>query len=719
MERWVLKIKLESSLCTATGEDAPGITNIMTATEDGIPYIPAKRIKGCLLESGKEMRDNGLIGADVLEGIFGRKGARTGEGICIGDAHISLIPRYLFDAQEEDSQEDTQKKDSIIENYEHFQSEVHKRPEMEKAYLEEFFTRQRTRTAIDADTGTAEDHSLRTMQVVPKGIEFVSYIEGDLSRKEKEALENCVKGLRHMGMGITRGFGEVRCTLETAKTEKLERKEISGCTKASEEALQSYGEEEEVELSYEIKLDSPIALDGNEDCLPAGPVLGALAGMYIRKFSLGSDAHKDQNFSRIFLHDGVQFGYGFLKRNGQVYWPCPKAIAEEKENRGKWFQIAEGNENRRRREISGQVYWKNHELHTISARRELHFHHARPLDRGIAHALNDRAEDTSVDTGQFFQYTALSKGQVYAGTWLGKAGDLKRLAACQKENDYQMKLGRSKTAEYGRCTFVITGVSPKNNKQESVCQGKKWLLWLLTPMVSRDRETGEYTLAEKAFKEQLEEILGCKVQGLKMAAGGYTTHSGYNSRWRMPLVSCPAIAAGSTFILETDQEVYQHQIESIRWGELTGRGYGQVAVRPFDNKEVGEIVRDSEEENTEKNQGAESHEEERNKAILHDILSNQSKRLEDRKAILDRVDIIGKDELPPSSAISMLSRLLRSYEKDKDFYQKIVNEVGNIHDEEKKKRILKIIGHCKNKSYDFTKRYLENAKWKARGRDES
>lgn len=706
MGRWILKIKLESSLCTATGEDAPGIINIMTAAEDGVPYIPAKRIKGCLLESGKEMRDNGLIKTGVLEGVFGRTGAQRGEGICISDAHIYLIPEYLFGGENS----------IIIEDYEQFQSEVHKRSEAEKAYLEELFTRQRTRTAIDPDKGTADKHSLRTMQVVPKGMEFISCIDGDLSRKGEEALLYCVKGLRHMGMGITRGFGEVRCTLEAAPEMKIENKGRSSQTKENEAALQNYGAEEEVELSYEIRLDSPIAVDGADGCLPAGTVLGALAGMYIRKFSLGEEAHKDRNFSRIFLHDKVQFGYGFLKRNGQIYRPCPKALAEEKENRGTWFQIAGGRENQRRREIQGQVYWKGEELHTISAHRELHFHHARPLDRGIAHALNDRAEDTSVPTGQFFQYTALSKGQTYAGTWIGKAGDLLCLTECLRENDYRIKLGRSKTAEYGKCTFEITGVSLKNSRPESSCRGKKWMLWLLTPMVSRESETGEYTLADEAFKKQLEDTLGCKVKKLEMAAGCYTTHSGYNSRWRMPLVSCPAAATGSTFILETDQEVYQHEIEAIRWGEFTGRGYGQVAVRLFDSEETGNIIEDPEEENAEKNHETEKHQEDVKK-ILKQILQNESGRRNYQKELLDKIGTISMDDLPPSSAISMLSKLLRSYAEDKDFYKKIVEEVDNIHNEAKKDRILKMIKHCERESYDFMKQYLEYAEWKARLRD--
>ena len=74
MERWNLKIELKSDFCTATGENVPGMLNSKTALEYGIPYIPAKRIKGCLLEAGREMADNDIIQMDTLYRIFGRPG---------------------------------------------------------------------------------------------------------------------------------------------------------------------------------------------------------------------------------------------------------------------------------------------------------------------------------------------------------------------------------------------------------------------------------------------------------------------------------------------------------------------------------------------------------------------------------------------------------------------------------------------------------------------
>lgn len=50
---------------------------------------------------------------------------------------------------------------------------------------------------------------LRTMQIIPRGIVFRSVLEMRYPEVagERETLEYCVKALRHMGLGITRGFG--------------------------------------------------------------------------------------------------------------------------------------------------------------------------------------------------------------------------------------------------------------------------------------------------------------------------------------------------------------------------------------------------------------------------------------------------------------------------------------------------------------------------------
>lgn len=203
-----------------------------------------------------------------------------------------------------------------------------------------------------------------------------------------------------MGIGITRGMGEVRCTLEEAALKE------TGIKKESTALFQTIHPEQEVSLPYEIKLKLPIILEGNSgevaDQIQGSSILGAFAGMYIKKYLLGANAHKDADFCRIFLRDGVQFGNAFLKKDGREYVPCPKAFAVLKDDRTVWFNTMKDEENRRRKNISEHICLKDGCLYKAAPDKEIHFHHARPADRAIGHAQNDRAEDKKTLPGSSF-----------------------------------------------------------------------------------------------------------------------------------------------------------------------------------------------------------------------------------------------------------------------------------------------------------------------------
>ena len=69
-----IQIKLLSDLCTCSGETYNSIVDTdVTYDENGIPYIPAKRIRGCIREAGLEMLEFSLISQQEYEKVFGRE----------------------------------------------------------------------------------------------------------------------------------------------------------------------------------------------------------------------------------------------------------------------------------------------------------------------------------------------------------------------------------------------------------------------------------------------------------------------------------------------------------------------------------------------------------------------------------------------------------------------------------------------------------------------
>ena len=122
------------------------------------------------------------------------------------------------------------------------------------------FTLLRSRTAIDKELGSALPQSLRTMRVLKKGIVMGCRVDIHTTRLEgnpwEQLLTNCVKGLRSMGLGRTRGLGEVRCYLRDIS--------VSPKTRASKSFSLSFASsaEEEITMPYQIHLDSPVILPG-------------------------------------------------------------------------------------------------------------------------------------------------------------------------------------------------------------------------------------------------------------------------------------------------------------------------------------------------------------------------------------------------------------------------------------------------------------------------
>lgn len=711
MKKWMLKIQLNSDFCTATGESTSGLIHAKTALDNGIPYIPAKRIKGCLLESGRELSDNGLLSLEMLKSLFGKPGTEASAGMRVGDGFLCQFPGYLLGQGEEKID---------VEDYPCFQQEIRRQPDISPALLEDIFTRRRTRTAMEAETGAARPRSLRTAQVVPGGIVFSCLLEGELADGEVAALRLCAKGLRHMGLGITRGLGEVKCTLE----------ESSGLDPAPGrgESLPFAGTppEAQVSLTYEIRLDKPVVLseDGGGGVIPGSTLLGAMAMLYIKRHSLGEAAHQDEDFKRIFLRDGVKFGYGFLKKGGAKYVPCPRAIIKLKDKAGEWVNTLSDTKNQRGKSICGLVAFRNNQLYEAAPAQEIHFHHARPWDRGIGHALNDggsKALSTAENMGRFFQYIALAKGQIFTGFLKGRASDIESLIDCLRENQFRLVLGKSKTAEYGDCSFRISHI--RKDKQAASCglKGTDWLVWLTSPLVYRNQGIGDGgQLPVKFLEGQLNEQLGkcCNsTVEVKKEICSHMVLGGYNSKWRLPAVPLLALAAGSSFYIKTGKEIEASQIKELRLGFQTGKGCGQMEALLWNLSARGEIF-DWKEEGREKLEGKRDNFKKTHE--LTEIILNYQKELLERKearqAALDWVQ--GRKELPPSSSIFMLFRLLRMKWDSTHLYEEMENGAKQISDKKKREAVVDFLNPCKDKSRYFMERYLEAAKWKAREKED-
>lgn len=195
-----LRLELLSDTLIGSGEGwGANIDSDVVFDEFGIPFIPARRIKGSLRESALEIIEmfensgmNGVSRQDIGR-LFGKPGQdRPGA--------ISFSNCYLND---------------YLSNREWIEWLIKMYPKyFSKEIILQTFSLVRQQTAID-DDGTAKEHSLRSLRVLKKGLLFFGNMEtsNTIEPDQLALLSFAARNLRYLGTNRNRGFGYVGCNL--------------------------------------------------------------------------------------------------------------------------------------------------------------------------------------------------------------------------------------------------------------------------------------------------------------------------------------------------------------------------------------------------------------------------------------------------------------------------------------------------------------------------
>ncbi|NGZ74058.1 RAMP superfamily CRISPR-associated protein [Saccharibacillus alkalitolerans] len=704
-----LEIELHSELCAANGDGTSGVVDIEIASEYGLPVIPAKRIKGCLREVALELQACGL--GESLDVLFGVPGEQYSGALHLEDAHLFEIPsaskHFKLEPQE----------------YESVREETKAKGKKFQQHLLDELTMLRTRTAIDEDHGSAADGSLRTMRVLQAGIKLRSRIELIFAAQTDPStiaqaqllLERCVKGLRSIGLGRTRGMGEVRCSLKVG--EQLQDFVQQKCDLKGTE---------EIEVPFRLKLEQPVLIPGNgglyhssASSIPGSVLLGALAGTFIRQKGLGAQAHTDPDFARIFLRGGVKFGYALPVSRDQVFAPCP-ANWQRVKNEDQVYDVPGAGELEDQeggqlelRSLSYYVYLQSNMLYKYELEKEVRMHHSRPQDRNYAHP---KGPDRGVNEGQFFQYTSLSEGQLFEGTLRGSSDDLNQLLGCLGAENNQLRLGRSRTAEYGKVRFErMESASPVlYESPASVQSARQITICLYTPMVLVDRN-GRAEANPDLLIEQLSEALGSQVQ-LGESRLKFGVLAGYNAQWRMPKPQTPVLEAGTTIVLQLEKGTFSAEqitmIESTRWGSRTGEGCGALRVLSLVDKAISA-----------KGMKLETFTNALVEAVTSGFLENMEKLIEERskrrKEYTEGREAAKNDKNKYEQARTGSTKLRQYWNlaKHKQFKAPSDKE-SKVKEKPELTKLLAILLKVQEKSPAFINGYFQTLIWEARNRNE-
>ncbi len=204
-----IKITLLSDLCAGSGESEGNTIDTDICTDAfGIPYIPARRIKGCLRQAAEELRAMGhkLASKENIVRLFG-DAEGTESAFTVGNAYISGIDSltsYLRKKENPDLPESAKK----IKN---------------AANITKLFTSVRGQTSLK--DGVKVENTLRFTRVLnhydplalgtSKEMELYAKLYLETADEDmKELLKLCCSATRHMGNNRNRGLGNVNLTVD-------------------------------------------------------------------------------------------------------------------------------------------------------------------------------------------------------------------------------------------------------------------------------------------------------------------------------------------------------------------------------------------------------------------------------------------------------------------------------------------------------------------------
>lgn len=173
----------------------------------GLPYLRGRTLKGLLSEECDNLIDtlvdNHKYWQNLACELFGISGSELNimAAVHIGDARL---PTDLQKAVAHEIEKGKRNKNEVGLTSQQVLSSL---------------TSIRKQTAISAETGVAEEKSLRSARVVIRDLEFTSNLFFETETVAEEMLTLLAVGtlaLRHIGSGRNRGRGHVQCTLHDA-----------------------------------------------------------------------------------------------------------------------------------------------------------------------------------------------------------------------------------------------------------------------------------------------------------------------------------------------------------------------------------------------------------------------------------------------------------------------------------------------------------------------
>ena len=536
-----IKINTLSPLLSASGESTALIDADVKYDKNGLPFIQAKTFKGLLRESALEVCEilcdtDGVPEYENVNQLFGEAG-KENSGI------LSFNNLY-------------------IENYKDIIDEltIH-RNFLDPEFIKNYLTESRQQTTMKG--GTAKDKSLRTYRLIKEGTQFETKIENVPSVHEG-FLRNALLNLRYLGTRRNRGFGRIEITVLGSIENGKE------AVKISYEPFNSTLSKLPLEITtLDTLLIAKIFGEQNtvstEKYIPAQNIRGLIAGLIIKNFGLGREAHTNPLFRDIILSGNVIFNNAFIK--GSV--PIPNIYGYDKtkpESNAEFIfdkhlplkgLVGMG-------EISHGVLLPTNVETTFS------FHNSRSENR-----LAGRSTE---EDGAIFYYEGIAPNQTFTCDLIGSQSNLEYIQLLLAKFNGVHRMGKSKTAQYSKVEFAgLKIVDWKNNVGEDL-KSPAYLVFQ-SPVITYN-PYGMAVPDVATLKTEFESLIGHPIKQLFIASS-FDQIENYMGVWQSKTPREAAFDIGTTLKVEFEGTLTPeivNKIELAGLGERKSEGYGRVKV---------------------------------------------------------------------------------------------------------------------------------------------
>ena len=583
----VLTITLCSDLCAGSGYAYAGVIDSDICYDDfGLPYIPAKRLKGCMRESAQSILYD-FISQEDVDKLFGAAGEKSCGLLAINNARITNYDKIVEELKA------LKKNGSEVVAYSSQQEILNQ------------FTQIKAQTSID-ENGVADDNTLRYTRVVKQYSPITNkplVFETEITLMQattdlEEILKKIALATRNIGMHRNRGMGSVTCKLVFDK--EIEENTIKS---SAIENKKTQEESQWVVLSYQLKNSQPLMLGSNDDqasetCIRGQRVLGVLAGTYL---ALKGTSAQDQTFVDLFLAGQAIFTNLVPYKNGQAYYPAPLFLNQLKKTKkivntqfsytgdaNEEYDPSNGNQPKK---LKGKYVFFDDKNRADIAEVE---------QTMIYHHSHYKKNADGVE-GILYTQSAVQENQCYTGQVYVK----EQYASVVKDllEKSEFCFGRSRSAQYGKC--VLLNKIENKNIEKVFFNGKKGqtvMVTLLSDGIFQSTKGTGYSIYYDDLQKAVAEELGIEADQTEQEKFHSMIQTkelnGYQTMWNLHKQTVPAVAAGSVFVyrLQSDIKITKRFI-----GEKNLEGYGQICIFDLNTMQYRvENSTDDNKKNTEK-----------------------------------------------------------------------------------------------------------------------